>query len=208
MIDTSESLLDRLKVGEAQEAWREFYQLYWGAILRYARKLGLKEHEAEEVLQETMVVLMRILPGFAYDRGRGKFRNFLLTIVHRKSLALMRRAARRTEVKWHDGAETHSVDPFENGAATQTEALTRWRETLMEEAVRRVRENVRINAATFAVFEAYVLRRRPAEDVAREFGLKENAVYQIRNRLLRQVQAEVERLAHSAGDEMTASDWT
>ena len=202
MIDTSESLLDRLKLDEAQEAWREFYHLYWGAILRYARKLGLKEHEAEEVLQETMVTLMRILPEFAYDRNRGRFRNFLLTIVHRKALALMRRASRSSEVEWREDSPGHTADPFDVGTAPAEEALARWREVLMEEAVRRVRANTRTQDGTFAVFEAYVLQRLPADEVARRFGLKENAVYQIRNRVLRRVRAEVMRLARSSGDDM------
>ncbi len=201
MIDTSESLLDRLKLDEAQEAWREFYHLYWAAILRYARKLGLSEHEAEEVLQETMVTLMRILPEFAYDRNRGKFRNFLLTIVHRKSLALMRRSSRRTEIEWREERETETLDPFGNDRAPAQETLVRWREVLMEEAVRRVRADSRTQDATFAVFEAYVLQRVPAEEVARRFGVKENAVYQIRNRMLRRVRAEVAKLARSSGDD-------
>lgn len=201
MIDTRESLLDRLRLDDAHEAWREFYDLYWAAILRYARKLGLNDHQAQEVLQETMVALMRILPDFVYDRERGKFRNFLLTIVHRKALGVIRRAARRTELPWHECPEAQTADPFQNSAAMQVEALVRWREVLMEEAVRRVREDARLNVATFAVFEAYVIQRKPAEDVAREFGLKENAVYQIRNRLLRRVQAEIEKLVRSSGDE-------
>jgi DNA-directed RNA polymerase specialized sigma24 family protein len=44
-----------------------------GGDLRYARKLGLDETQAQDVLQETMVALMRILPEFAYDRNKGSF---------------------------------------------------------------------------------------------------------------------------------------
>ncbi len=202
MIDTSESLLDRLKEESAHEAWREFYHHYWAPILRYARKLGLKEHEAEEVLQETMVTLMRVLPQFAYDRSRGKFRNFLLTIVHRKAHALVRRAARRSALQWSDDYAASIADSGLASASAEKEAIARWREVLMEEAVRRVRANSRMQDETFAVFEAYVMKRMSAEEVAREFGLKENAVYQIRNRVLRQVRAEVIKLARSSGDEM------
>ena len=201
MIDTRETLLSRLRVENAHEAWKEFYHLYWGAILRYARKLGLNEHQAEEVLQETMVALMRVLPEFAYDRGKGKFRNFLLTIVHRKSLATLRRVARSADISWDEAEGAHSVDPFHNGDAPEAEALRRWQETLTEEAICRVREDARLEGHTFAVFEAYVIQRRPVADVARQFGLKENAIYQIRNRLLRRVQAEIARLIKNSGGE-------
>jgi len=87
------------KVGSSDElAWEQFYAIYWAPIIGYARKLGLQEAEAHDVLQETMVALMKILPDFEYDRKRGKFRNFLLTIVHRKCLGVHRKAKRKAEV--------------------------------------------------------------------------------------------------------------
>jgi len=201
MIDTSDSLLHRLKVENAHDAWREFYHHYWGAILRYARKLGLDETQAQDVLQETMVVLMRLLPEFAYDRNKGKFRNFLLTIVHRKSLGVLRRARkeRDSHVPWVENSEADSQDPFGNLGTDEVEALARWQESLLEEALRRVRETERLGENTFAVFEAYVIERRPPEEVAKQFGLKENAVYQIKNRLLRRLQNEVAKLMKDSG---------
>ena len=44
-----------------------------------------------------------------------------------------------------------------------------------------------------------VVERQPVADVARKFGMKENAVYQIRNRLLRRVQAEIAVLMKNSG---------
>lgn len=201
MIDTSESLLGRLKADTANEAWKQFYELYWGAILRYARKLGLDETQAHDVLQETMVALMRILPEFAYDRGKGKFRNFLLTIVHRKSLAVLRRTRRErdSQVPWEENGEGDSSDPFGNLGTDEKEALVRWRESLVEEALRRVREAEGLGENTFAVFDAYAIQRQSSEEVAKQFCLKENAVYQIKNRLLRRLQSEVAKLMKNSG---------
>jgi RNA polymerase sigma-70 factor (ECF subfamily) len=206
MIDTNETLLDRLKAENAHTAWEEFYRLYWQPILRYARKLGLGEHHAREVLQDTMVALMRVLPQFAYDRTRGKFRNFLLTIVHRKSLAVQRRA-RRHQVLSLDSNEPWGAGtaplldrvaaPLDRAEAAEAEA--RWRESLVETAMADLRDDPAVEPRTLAVFEAYVLARRPVADVAEEFGLKVNAVYQIKNRLLRRVQADVAQLARAAG---------
>jgi RNA polymerase sigma-70 factor (ECF subfamily) len=199
VIETNETLLDRLKADNAQEAWKEFYHLYWRSILRYACKLGLAEAQAQDVLQETMVALMRLLPGFAYDRRKGRFRNFLLTIVHRKSLAALRRVRRESEVPWAENGDHDGADPFGNGGAAEAEALARWRETLLEEALRCVRDDATLDGRTFAVFEAYAIAKRPVAEVAAEFGLHENAVYQIKNRLMRRIQAEVEKLMRSSG---------
>jgi RNA polymerase sigma-70 factor (ECF subfamily) len=205
MIETNEMLLDRLKADTAHEAWEEFYRNYWQPILRYARKLGLSGHQSHEVLQDTMVALVRILPQFAYDRRRGKFRNFLLTIVHRKSLAVQRRARRDRTLS------LDSTQPWGEGAmalldvlaaplpdAEAAEAERRWRESLLETALANLRADPTVEPRTLAVFEAYVIVRRSVDDVAAEFGLKENAIYQIKNRLLRRVRAEAARMAREA----------
>lgn len=205
MIETNETLLGRLKAETAHEAWREFYEHYWGAILRYARKLGLDEILAQEVLQETMVALMRILPEFAYDRNKGRFRNFLLTIVHRKSLAALRRVRREREsqVPWEDGDGVEPAKPFGEDRAAESAAIEAWREVLLAEALGELRADPGLAENTFAVFEAYVIEKRPVGEVAAAFGLKENAVYQIKNRVLRRLRDRVTRLMRDSGAEWT-----
>jgi RNA polymerase sigma-70 factor (ECF subfamily) len=181
--------LESVKLG-GPGAWAQFYERYCDLILRYARRRGLNEHDAEDVVQETMLTLARLLPAFEYDPRRGRFVNFVLTVAHRKILALLRRASRRHEVGWvadeAGGVAGAWVAPEEGGE--------RWREVLAAEAVRRVRECPRTNGRTFAVFDAYVLQCRTVTCVTREFGMKPNAVYQIRNRFLKRVREEVREL--------------
>jgi RNA polymerase sigma-70 factor (ECF subfamily) len=153
------------------------------------------------VLQETMVALMRLLPKFVYDRRKGKFRNFLLTIVHRQALGALRRVARRAEVKLMETKEADSQGPFAGDRAGEAEAQMRWRESLMEEAIRRVRSDSRLDDRTFAVFEAYAIQQCPVAVVAERFGLKENAVYQIKNRVLRRLRAEAGLMLRNSGTE-------
>lgn len=201
MVTTNESLLGRLRVDNAHEAWKQFFEAYWGAILRYARKLGLNDDQAKEVLQETMVALMRILPEFAYDRKKGRFRNFLLTIVHRKALGVLRRMSRQRALTWDELAVEAVADPFGHQGSAEREARERWRDSLIEEALHRLRADPKLEEHTFAVFEAYVIEQQPVEAVARKFGLTENAIYQVRNRLLRRLKVEVTRLMKSSGVE-------
>ena len=201
MVTTKESLLGRLRVENAHEAWKEFFEAYWGAILRYARKLGLNDDQAKEVLQETMVALMRILPEFTYDRNKGRFRNFLLTIVHRKSLSVLRRMSRQRTVVCDDLITGDLTESLVGRDRAEREARERWRDSLIEEAIHRLRTDPRLGENTFAVFEAYMIEQQPVEKVARRFSLTENAVYQVRNRLLRRLKVDVARLMKSSGME-------
>jgi RNA polymerase sigma factor (sigma-70 family) len=201
MIETNESLLQRLRTDDAHEAWKEFYETYWGAILRYGRKVGLNEHQSEDVLQETMVSLMRILPGFAYDRGKGRFRNFLLTIVHRKSLATLRRTRHKSEVRWSGTPFVDTATLIDGDGVAQTNALDQWREVIWAEALRRLQEDPSLGEGTFAIFQAYVIEKNTAAVVARRFGVKENAIYQIKNRLMRRLQRDVSAMMRASGAE-------
>lgn len=193
MIDTDETLLDRVRSMDAHDAWREFYKEYWSAILRYARKLGLDETQQQDVLQETMVALMRVLPNFTYDRRKGRFRNFLLTIVHRQSLNALGRARREraTSAPWDDATGRHAGPAASD--SLEPEARLRWQESVLEAVLDELARDPRLGRETLAVFRAYVIAGRPASEVAAEFGLKENAIYQIKNRLSRRVQAKVSR---------------
>jgi RNA polymerase sigma-70 factor, ECF subfamily len=204
MNETDETLLQKVKKLDAHVAWQEFYRAYWSAILRYARKLGLNDDQAKEVLQETMVTLMRVLPNFTYDRRKGKFRNFLLTIVHRKSLAAFRRAKGLSDVSldcddpWGRVA-LRDLLPAEVSRSAEVEAEALWRQAIMEDALARLAVDPALAETTWPAFRSYVIENRPVADVAQEFGLKENAVYQIKNRLLRRLRENVARRLREAG---------
>ncbi|GAB5558939.1 MAG: hypothetical protein SynsKO_05860 [Synoicihabitans sp.] len=196
MIETDETLLQRVQRLDAHDAWKEFYENYWAAIIRYGRKLGLSDTQAQDVLQETMVDLMRILPKFTYESSKGKFRNFLLTIVHRKAMGVFRRAARDTNIPW-DSASPIEIQEFKQ-ATLNAQQLQLWRESIYEEALAALSKSPDIEPKTWAVFEAYVVKKRPVTEVAEEFGLKPNAVYQIKNRLNRRLKARVEHINEEA----------
>src|SRR5438046_952433 len=89
---TRQSLLARLKASPHDRDWEDFYAQYWAVILSFARRLGVDEHSARDVLQETMMLVIRKMPEFTYDPQRGRFRNWLLTLVTNKTREAMRRA--------------------------------------------------------------------------------------------------------------------
>lgn len=145
MVETDEALLDQLKRVDAHGAWAEFYQLYWLAVIRYACKLGLSHTQAQDVLQETMMALMRLLPQFEYDPARGRFRNFLLTIVHRRALAAMRRRSRESEMPFDASGLCDRLEQ-------EPPSLEDWREAVLEEALCRLRRDYLVDERTLNVF--------------------------------------------------------
>jgi len=180
---------------QSKQPWTEFYKIYGPIILAYGRKLGLKHDRAEDVLQETMMALMRILPDFIYDPEKGKFRNFLLTIVHRKALAAIRRGQKKDPISMapNDIALERAVSKAsdqEMSAAAPLPAEERddiWQESLMEQAMRLLMQDPKIQKQTLDIFMDYVVNNMTPAQVAEKYDIKENAVYQIKNRLVSQL---------------------
>jgi RNA polymerase sigma-70 factor (ECF subfamily) len=203
---TRQTLLERLRDPRADRAWEDFYAMYWRVIVSYAQKLGLNEAGAQDVLQETMIALIRQMPTFQYNPQAGKFRNFLLTIVHRQTLSAKRRAARRGEVSFDapvggaDGPTAANTLADESGPEPTSRMDQDWQESLFQEALRRVQADPRVKGETFAVFVEYVINQRPPDEVARQFNIKENAIYQIKNRMVKRLKDEVAVLRQEMGE--------
>lgn len=199
MDPTRVSLLVRLKESPSEVDWTAFYQTYAGVILAYAAKRGLAGHEGEDVLQDTMIDLMRALPEFTYRPDKGLFRNFLLTIVHRKVMRALRRKYNRHEISMDEPLHEEGHSRHDELAAPTPqhgeEEEQDWKQAVLREAWARVRQDPSIQPTTLQVFEAYVLNQQPAAEVAARFELKDNAVYQIRNRLIKRLQDEIQLLA-------------
>jgi len=78
MIPTRQSLLSRLKNWNDQEGWKAFFDTYWRLIYHTAVKAGLTDAEAEDVVQETVISVMKSMPTFEYDSQNGSFKSWLL----------------------------------------------------------------------------------------------------------------------------------
>ena len=184
-------------------AWEEFYRLYGPVILNFSKKSGLDEGSAEDVLQETMMSLLRIMPDFHYDRSRGRFRNLLMTVVRRKINRGLRRKYARVEVSPAEAGLTPEMFdeiPDKTVLPADKELDLMWQVSIHEEALRRVARNFPTEDHTIAVYVDYVQNGRPAPDVARRFGLKPNAVYQIKNRVELRLLEEMRRLMIAVGE--------
>src|SRR6266566_3998809 len=83
-IPTRRSLLSRLKNWDDQASWQEFFDTYSKLIYRAATKAGLTDAEAQDVVQETVIIVTKKIPGFKYDPALGSFKSWLLLITRRR----------------------------------------------------------------------------------------------------------------------------
>lgn len=192
-LKTRRSLLSRLRDLDDHESWRAFFDRYWRMLYKVARRAGLSEADAEDVVQETVVAVARQMPRFRYDAARGTFKGWLFRIVGRRVSDHLRRLYRqphREEPALE--LEAEELDACSGPAATDASAggigeawEQEWEQAVFEAAVARVRE--RTNPKHFQVFDCCVRLGWPAAKVAATLGLSTAQVYLARHRVSRAV---------------------
>lgn len=200
ILPTRQSLLSRLRDVRDQEGWREFFELYWRLIYNVARRAGLADAEAQDVVQNTFIYLSRKLPAFRYDPARGSFKSWLRVVTRSRIGAFRRSAAaglsrRREAMVAEDGAEPHDVldtIPDPGGDALDEIWQREWENNLVQSAMRRIR--ARVGARQLLIFRMAVLGEHSLTQVARKLQVSLPQVYLARHRVGRMFKAEVARV--------------
>lgn len=77
--------------GPIPSAWRQFFDHYAPAVYRIALRHGLADADADDIVQQTMVLVARHISKFEYDKDRGYFRNWVRRIAENKIAEFFRR---------------------------------------------------------------------------------------------------------------------
>lgn len=146
LLPTRQSLLTRLRDWQDRDGWRQFFDSYWRLIYNVARKSGLSDADAQDVVQTTFIYLARRMPNFHYDRTRGSFKSWL-RVVTRSRISVYRRGEKAEEKLNREplpGDQSEDMDVFEQMPDLAADALDgvwqrEWEENLLKSAFRHVR---------------------------------------------------------------------
>lgn len=182
--DTRSSILSGIRDSAAQEAWSRFFDRYAGFIYSVARDRGLKNEDADEIVQTILVELAKPAPDgiAAYDRSKGGFRPWLIRRIEWRVADFLRRKQVAEGPRADIAPETleRLPDPAVRDAADSA-YTEEWAAAAEEEALRRLRDDV--GDVHFAVYHASVIEGKPTNVVCGFFHIQPNNLYQIRRRV-------------------------
>ena len=69
-----------LRQPSATKAWERFVELYTPLLFHWARRLGLQESDAADLVQDILATLLEELPRFEYQPDK-RFRGWLWTVT-------------------------------------------------------------------------------------------------------------------------------
>jgi RNA polymerase sigma factor (sigma-70 family) len=195
ILPTRQSLLERLKRWDDQESWRDFFNMYWGLLYATAIKSGLSDSEAQDVVQDTIILVAKKMNGFRYDAAVDSFKGWLLYLTRKRiALEYRKRARHQLPPEAVLGESITAPEEIPDPVASNVDAVweAEWARTIWTTALVRVKEQVA--AKHFQMFDLYVLKERPAPEVALTLGVTVAQVYLVKHRIGALIKKELEHL--------------
>lgn len=182
---TRRSLIMRLGDWKDQKSWDEFYRTYWRLIYSVALKAGLREDEAWDVVQETVLTIAKQSVKGMYDPERGSFKMWLWHITRWRINDQFRQRRKDTAGTTTD-AEGFPREPLADIPDTSGETFSRiwdreWQNNVMKAAIERVK--MRVSPQQFQIFDYNVLRGMSAGEVRSKLGVSIAQVYLAKHRV-------------------------
>ena len=180
---TSVSLLRDIASGTENARWAEFVRIY-EEPMRAFLAARFPSVEADDVLQETMIALMRVMPDYHYTPdGNGHFRNYLVGILKHKAEDAIRRQSRESDRR--ERIRKSAADaPRRAQAPGEADEEGSWRLAAMNAALEQLLSDESVNARSREVFRHVALLHEPPAEVAAAFGISRANVDQIKRRLV------------------------
>jgi RNA polymerase sigma factor (sigma-70 family) len=171
-------------------AWEEFRTRYAPVIAGFARNLGAKAQDVDDLVQDVMLGFFANSPHFVYDPSVGRFRGYLKVCTLN---ALRKRLGRDRKFA------SVSLDDVDERSVAVEQAWTRaWDHELLQLALKTVRAEYQSNV-TFVAFEEYVIKARPPSDVASQLGISIDSVYKSKERVTEAVRRKLRELDTDLG---------
>jgi RNA polymerase sigma factor (sigma-70 family) len=196
LIPTRQSLLSRLKDWNDQESWKVFFDTYWRLIYNAAVKAGLTDAEAQDVVQETVISVLKSMPNFEYNAEKGSFKTWLLRLTSWRVVDQLRKRQRDIEPESATRTSTRTaiIERVTDPVGMRLEAAwnEEWESNLMGAAIERVKRKV--DPRHYQVFDLCVVREWSPARVAQALKVNRGRVYLIKHRINNLIKKEITHL--------------
>jgi RNA polymerase sigma factor (sigma-70 family) len=189
---TQPSLLVRLRDHADERAWSEFTEIYGPLVYQLARKRGLQEADAQDLVQDVFRAVARAIERFDPDPARGSFRGWLSRIAG--NLIINALSAQRRHPRGSGDTEMQRLMEEQPVASETDSALfeAEYRRRLLDWAAERARGV--FSEPIWQAFWQAAVQGRPAKDVAESLGMSVGTVYQYKSRVVTRIRREIERV--------------
>ncbi len=193
---TCATLPTRIDDGADAGAWREFVRFYGPVVYGFARKRGLRDADAADLMQEVLRSVARnaVVPDYAPKRGIVSGQ--LFTVTHNKIgdfLSAQKNYPRATATRETDTTgEFRAYSIPDRASESDPDWNAEYQRQLAVKAMDSVKQE--FHSSTWQAFWKAAVVGRPARDVGLELKMTPGAVYVAKSQVLARLNKEVQRL--------------
>ena len=196
--DTRESLLMQLQVGEDPNAWREFVSIYRPIIYRMARRRGMQDADAQDLVQQVLVSVSNAIEHWERRDESIRFRHWLRRVTRNAIYNVLTRTPLDRAAGGTSIQQRLDQEPNERCDFDREVSLEHRREVYLR-AANIVRS--RVTKETWEIFQMSVVHGIPVEQVSESVGKSVGTVYAARGRVMSKLRNIVEEIEASFDSE-------
>lgn len=180
-MDTSASLLQRLKTSSNEDDWDALVSVYTPLIRGWIRRYSASTRDADDVVQEALAVVVRRLPEFERLRT-GSFRSWLRTIT----VNCLRDSWRLRKFRPSGTGGSDFQDVLDQLADPASQLSQLWNEEHDQHVLKGLLDQIRplIPDETWQAFRRVTVAGDPPDKVAEDLGITVNKVYIAKSRVM------------------------
>ncbi|MFT5523328.1 MAG: RNA polymerase sigma-70 factor (ECF subfamily) [Pirellulaceae bacterium] len=187
-METSFSLLERIREEGSEAAWRRLADLYTPLIRNWLRQRGVTDTDADDLSQDVLMVIARKLPDFEHNQNTGAFRSWLKNITINCLRDFWKKQKIRPTARG-GSSFAQILAELEDPHSHCSQQWDREYEIYMTRQLMRMLRP-QFSQQTWQAFEQLALRGMSASEVASQLGLTVNSVYIAKSRVLAKLRQE------------------
>ncbi len=190
--DTHNSLIECAKLDD-KLAWDKIFALYSPLIKFWAQQEGVQDkHEIENVCQEVLARMFNSLSTFSKPNGRGSFRGWIRVIT--RNYIVTKRMGKSPIIiggsAWHRRMNEYAITAKGEDElldSVSTHHAPEEKSFVFRKIMNWVEQEY--SEEKNQMFRSVVIDQRPPKDVAKDFNVSTNVVYQNKSRILARIRA-------------------
>jgi RNA polymerase sigma factor (sigma-70 family) len=191
---TRASLLVRIQDSADAEAWRQFFELYAPVVYGFARKRGLQDADAADLMQDVLRSVSLAAGRLDYDPAKGTFRGWLYSVTRNKIFNFLDKQRRQTRGSGDSGAHRR-LEELPAPAEEREEWDRDYERRRFAWAAERIREE--FHDATWQAFWLTAVDGQSAKDAGAKLKMSPGAVYVAKSRVIARLREEIESLSEA-----------
>jgi len=189
--ETRSSLLAQVRSPDNREAWEQFVLIYRPVIYRMARRRGMQDADAQDIVQTVLMRVAGAINRWEKTEPGTRFHHWLRRVAKN---AIFTALSRSPNDAASGGSNIHDLLTKQPEIAPDVEqelALEYMREQYLRAAVI---VQTDVNTETWRAFELSLIDGKSCDEVAELIGKSIGTVYAARSRVMRRLRDQVQRL--------------